>query len=104
MSPFVRWLDETLGPPWSGLTSKVVGGVPFIEVEAPRRCTECCKVVECRPYGKNGAQVCFKCAMATPETKAEAERQMGMRRRIALRVAQDAPRPSTSCYSTSAAA
>ena len=34
---------------------------------------------ECRPYGKDGAQVCYGCAMATPEAKAEAERQMGLR-------------------------
>ena len=52
-------------------------GVPVIAVEPDRRCTACGKVDECRPYGKGGAQVCFDCAMATPESKAEAERQMG---------------------------
>ena len=48
-----------------------------VAVEPDRRCTACGKVDECRPYGKGGAQVCFDCAMATPESKAEAERQMG---------------------------
>lgn len=28
-----------------------------------------------RPYGPKGAQVCFDCAMATPEREAEAKRQ-----------------------------
>ena len=56
-----------------------VAGVPVICVEQDRRCTSCRKVDECRPYGKDGAQVCFACAMATPESKAEAERQMSMR-------------------------
>ena len=56
-----------------------IAGVPVIAVEPDRRCTACGKVDECRPYGKGGAQVCFDCAMATPESKAEAERQMGMR-------------------------
>jgi hypothetical protein len=50
-----------------------VAGVPVIAVERDRRCTACGKVDECRPYGKDGAQVCFGCAMATPESKAEAE-------------------------------
>ena len=54
-----------------------IAGVPVIAVEPDRRCTACGKVDECRPYGKGGAQVCFDCAMATPESKAEAERQMG---------------------------
>ena len=26
-------------------------------------CTECNKDEECRPYGNNGAMVCFECAM-----------------------------------------
>jgi hypothetical protein len=29
-----------------------------------------------RPYGPDGALVCFDCAMATPERKAEADRRM----------------------------
>ena len=30
-----------------------------------------------RPYGPRGAMVCFGCAMATPERKAETERNFG---------------------------
>lgn len=56
-----------------------IAGVTIISPEPDRRCTSCKKVDECRPYGKNGAQICYACAMATPESKAEAERQMGMR-------------------------
>lgn len=52
-----------------------VGDVAVIAAEAERKCTVCMMAKECRPYGKNGAQVCFDCAMATPEAKAEAERQ-----------------------------
>ena len=59
--------------------SRRIAGIPVIEVEPARRCTLCREVKECRPYGKDGAQVCFKCAMATPESTAEAERQMGAR-------------------------
>lgn len=32
---------------------------------------------ELRPYGPKGAWVCFKCAMETPERKAETGRQYG---------------------------
>lgn len=31
--------------------------------------------VECRPYGVNGAWVCFICMMSTPENQAEAKKQ-----------------------------
>lgn len=34
---------------------------------------------EMRPYGPGGAWVCFDCAMATDERKAEAERQLARR-------------------------
>lgn len=36
------------------------------------KCSECGKVEELRPYGKNGAFVCFDCAMKDEE---EATRQ-----------------------------
>lgn len=29
-----------------------------------------------RPYGKGGAAICFKCAFATPEAKAQTESAM----------------------------
>jgi len=56
-----------------------VAGAVVICPEPPRECTTCGQTRECRPYGKDGAQVCHPCAMATPESKAEAERQMAMR-------------------------
>ena len=59
--------------------SRRVNGVVVIEVEPSQRCTVCRKVSECRPYGKNGAEVCFKCATASPEAEEEAKRQMGLR-------------------------
>jgi hypothetical protein len=50
-----------------------------IAVEPEQRCTSCEQLKECRPYGKGGAQVCFTCAVLTPESRAEAERQMRAR-------------------------
>lgn len=32
--------------------------------EPPRKCATCGKRRECRPYGPNGTDICFKCAMA----------------------------------------
>jgi hypothetical protein len=43
-----------------------VGEVNVIgsEIEAtPMKCEDCGKMDELRPYGKNGANVCFDCAM-----------------------------------------
>ena len=34
--------------------------------------------VELRPYGPGGAQVCFQCAMETPERKAQTGRMFGV--------------------------
>jgi len=59
--------------------SKRVRGIAVIAVEPPRKCSECGRHEECRPYGKNGAQICFECMMKTPESKAEAGRQMKRR-------------------------
>lgn len=42
----------------------------------PENCATCGKPEELRPYGANGAWVCFHCAMATPESKAEAVKRM----------------------------
>jgi len=40
----------------------------------PRTCTECGEPKETRPYGKDRAEVCFQCAMRTPESQTRAER------------------------------
>jgi hypothetical protein len=34
-----------------------------VEVERDGKCEDCGQVDELRPYGKNGANVCFDCAM-----------------------------------------
>ena len=40
-----------------------------------RTCHYCPADFDLRPYGPNGAYVCFPCAMATPEREQEAEEQ-----------------------------
>lgn len=45
-----------------------------IYAEAPQTCEECGKQAETRPYGKDGKEVCFDCAMKDP---VEARRQAG---------------------------
>jgi len=47
-----------------------------IAQEPDQMCEMCGKIDECRPYGANDEQVCFDCAMSTPETKAIAEKKM----------------------------
>lgn len=47
--------------------SKVVNGTFFIEHEEPGTCEYCGKVAELRPYGRNGARICFACGMANEE-------------------------------------
>ena len=59
--------------------SRRVNNIAIIETEEPQTCTGCGALKECRPYGKNGAQVCYACAMATPESQAEADKQMAIR-------------------------
>jgi hypothetical protein len=42
-----------------------------------QECSDCHKMEELRPYGKNAAMVCFECAMKDPiNAKAMFERQM----------------------------
>lgn len=45
-------------------------------MNAPKNCEVCGKVEELRPYGKNGAWVCFACGMGDEE---EAKRQFSQR-------------------------
>lgn len=51
--------------------SKVVGKVLIIEQTAPAKCTVCGELAELRPYGKDGAEICFPCAMKDLETTKE---------------------------------
>ncbi|QXE19516.1 hypothetical protein [Clostridium sp. 001] len=45
-----------------------------ISEQEPQKCEYCGKIAELRPYGKNGANICFKCAMKDEE---EAKKQFG---------------------------
>jgi hypothetical protein len=40
----------------------------FIRASKPQGCDYCGKVAELRPYGKNGASICFECGMKNEET------------------------------------
>ena len=35
----------------------------IVEAEAERVCSECDAVAHCRPYGEDGADICFTCGM-----------------------------------------
>lgn len=50
--------------------------VRVIQPTAPQTCSTCKQEKECRPFGKDGASICFQCAMATPESQAETEKQL----------------------------
>ena len=53
-----------------------MSGRGIIQQEAEQICEMCGKFEECRPYGPNDEEICFDCAMATPESKAIAEQKM----------------------------
>lgn len=40
-----------------------MSGLGYIAEEPPQVCEMCGKVEECRPYGPNGEQICYDCAM-----------------------------------------
>ena len=52
--------------------SKKQGNKFVVQEQKPQECEYCGKIAELRPYGKNGANICFKCAM---EDEKEAEKQ-----------------------------
>ena len=43
-------------------------GAVIIAESEPMKCSECADISELRPYGKNGAWVCFTCGMKDEET------------------------------------
>lgn len=45
-----------------------MSGRGFIAAEPDQMCELCGKIDECRPYGPNGEQICFECAMLDEET------------------------------------
>lgn len=52
--------------------SKKQGNKFIISEQEPQKCEYCGRISELRPYGKNGANICFKCGM---EDEKEAEKQ-----------------------------
>lgn len=54
----------------------IAKNVIHVEPEPDRKCSMCGKVAECRPYGPDGADICFECGEKIPET---VEKQMGHR-------------------------
>ena len=60
------------------MTFRVKDGPLVIAGEEDARCEDCGKIDELRPYGRNGANVCFDCAM-----KDEANAARMFRARIA---------------------
>jgi transcription initiation factor TFIIIB Brf1 subunit/transcription initiation factor TFIIB len=44
-----------------------VGNILIIAAEPAQQCDMCGKIAELRPYGKNGACICFSCAMLDEE-------------------------------------
>lgn len=52
-------------------------GVFVIETEPDDICEYCGKKAETRPYGRNGARICFSCAMM-PENKDETEKNFDL--------------------------
>jgi hypothetical protein len=39
-----------------------IGNVVIIEVEQPQQCDYCGAIGELRPYGRDGAKICFPCS------------------------------------------
>jgi hypothetical protein len=55
-------------------------GTFWIVPEPPGRCELCGAVEETRPYGPNGAQICFDCGEKNPEeTRRQFERAVRMK-------------------------
>ena len=53
------------------MTRRLNEHVMLIETEADQQCDDCGKMAELRPYGKNGACICFECGMKDEETVAK---------------------------------
>ena len=51
--------------------TRMVDGVLIIEDEKPQQCDYCGKIAELRPYGKDGACICYECGMSDRETTDE---------------------------------
>lgn len=43
--------------------SERIGNLTIISQENPQQCDVCGRIAELRPYGENGAMICFDCGM-----------------------------------------
>lgn len=59
-----------------------INGVPVIFHEAPQECDECGKVAELRPYGNDGACICYECGMKDPKTTERAVKKLLFRMEV----------------------
>ena len=48
--------------------SENINGIVIIREEPPQQCDVCDKIAELRPYGKNGACICYECGLKDEET------------------------------------
>lgn len=55
--------------------SKRKGNIIIIEEETPDLCEYCGKLADLRPYGRNGARICFECGM---KNEKETEKNMNI--------------------------
>ena len=46
--------------------TKRVGNIVMIYPEESQQCDECGKIDELRPYGKDGAKICWDCGQKNP--------------------------------------
>lgn len=67
----------------------------IIKKEKETECEFCFKIVECRPYGKDGKQICYKCMRSSHEFIVEAERrpeiQLGSNKPCNCKIKKDQP-------------
>ena len=52
--------------------TEIINGICVLKEEKPQQCDYCGEIAELRPYGKNGACICFKCG-TKPENKETTE-------------------------------
>ena len=52
--------------------TKRIGNVVFVQKEKPQQCDECGKIDQVRPYGANGAVICFSCGTTEKHRRAVA--------------------------------
>jgi hypothetical protein len=68
------------------MTRELSDGCLIIEPEAQQQCDQCGKIAALRPYGPDGACICFSCGEKDPEgTLARCTARMSRASRIEFR-------------------